>query len=153
MNTKQKFGLFAGIGVIAFLGYRFFRFGETAKNINANIVKVDFNKSTKNVILFLRIINPSSYSIGINSIIGDVYWNDNIVGTLNYLTPVTIEKLSEKIIQLPISMNLSFGGLIADLFSKGGIKKTINGNLKFTGALNSGSVIVPLSFEKQFNLI
>jgi len=151
MARKNVLPWLIGTGAALLAVRFFFRKGQTAKNLNVNVTKVDFNQKNKTFVVFVRIINPGNAAIKINSIVADVKWNGTTSGTLDYRQPVTIGANEEKTLQIPVKTNLELLNLLTDILTKK-VKDIVNGTFELTGVVNAEGLIINFDYSKKINL-
>jgi LEA14-like dessication related protein len=144
LNSTLALGLF-------FAARKLFSKFTTAKSLNYNITKVDFNKNDKTFVVFLRLVNPANSSITLNSVVGDVFWNGTNIATIDFRRPTTLNPNEQIVIQLPIRLNLSATTLIFDLLSRG--VKFVNGVFEVKGVINAENLVLPLEYKNTLNII
>lgn len=152
MKTNKN--IFIGVGalVAGAIAFFVFRKKEAIKALNVNVTKVDFNKQTKNIVVFVRMINPSNASLSVKSIVADVYWKGNAGATIDYRLPFVLKPLEEKIIELPVKLNLQLVTVISDLLT-GKFKEAISGKFELKGNVNAEGIVVPLEYTKEISFI
>ena len=151
--SKSKNPLYAvllgGAGLF-YIGRYLLRKGEAIKNLNVNVVGVDFNKANFGFVVKVRIINPSNAPINIKSIVADALWNNTYAATITYLTPFELKPLEERTIQLPVKANLEWYTLLLDVVMKG--KQALNGTFELKGSVNAEGLVVPLEYKNTFKI-
>ena len=143
--------LWIGGGIATFIAYNIFQKGRTGVNLNISIDGITFDSKAKQGIVIMKIINPLATEITISSIISDVIWNGNTIGTVSLTQPTTIQGLKTTLIRLPISFNLVGGAMfILELVQKG---KNVLSKAKFqvTGKLNANGVLFPIDYVYNFS--
>ena len=125
---------------------------EAIKALNVNVTKLDFNRSTKNIVVFVRMINPSNASLSVKSIVADVYWKGSAGATIDYRQPFVLQPLEEKIIELPVKLNLELVTIITSLLT-GKIKEAISGKFELNGNVNAEGLVVPLQYSKEISFV
>lgn len=131
-----------GLGGVA---YYFYRKKNMQGALRYSIKKVSL-KGT-NILLDLGILNPTSQTATINSVVGDFYIKNTIVGTIQYFGSLKIAGNGET--TLPITIKPSGLGVLSalkNLLSKGGFK---NLSAKIDGTINVNQVAFPLNIEYQ----
>jgi LEA14-like dessication related protein len=144
LNSTLALGLF-------FAARKLFSKFTTAKSLNYNITKVDFNKNDRTFVVFLRLVNPANSSITLNSVVGDVFWNATNIATIDFRRPTTLNPNEQIVIQLPIKLNLSATTLIFDLLARG--LKFVNGVFEVKGVINAENLVLPLEYKNTLNII
>lgn len=142
-----------GLGAGAFLIFRALRLSNAADKLNVKITNVDFNRARRFFVVTCRLINPTRTALSVDSITADALWNDTAIGTINFQQKTEIKPLSEISIDLPVKMNADILSLFGDIFSKGGLKKTINGTFELRGVVSSLGLNFPLEYKNSFKLI
>jgi LEA14-like dessication related protein len=151
---KSNKGLLIGGGILAAgtAAYFLFRKKEAIKALNVNVVKLDFNKSTKNVVVFVRMINPSNASLSVKSIVADVFFKGSAGATIDYRTPFILKPNEEKTIELPIKLNLELITIVSNLLT-GKFKEAISGKFELKGNVNAEGLVVPFEYSKDISFV
>lgn len=142
--------LLVGGGVVL-LGSLVLRKSTAVKTLNVNVTKIDFNKKERTFVVFVRIINGANADIRISSIVGDVIWRGTYGATMDYRLPTTIKALEEKVIQIPVKMNLELITLLQDVITNK--LKTLNGKFEIKGSINAEGMVFPFTYEKDVQII
>lgn len=142
--------LLVGGGVVL-LGSLLLRKSTAVKTLNVNVTKIDFNKKEKTFVVFVRIINGANADIRISSIVGDVIWRGTYGATMDYRIPTTIKSLEEKVIQIPVKMNLELVTLLQDIITNKA--KVLNGKFEIKGSINAEGMVFPFTYEKDVQII
>ena len=89
-----------------------------------------------------RIVNPTSSALTIDSIAGDILLNGQLLSSLSQTDSLSIPGQSESIYTVNIKTPI-FNALttLISLFKN----KTKKINVEFTGSVNSGGIIIPIS--------
>jgi LEA14-like dessication related protein len=151
---KSNKGLLIGGGIVAAgaAAYFLLQKKEAIKALNVNVTKLDFNRSTKNIVVFVRMINPSNASLSVKSIVADVYWKGSAGATIDYRQPFVLQPLEEKIIELPVKLNLELVTIITSLLT-GKFKEAISGKFELNGNVNAEGLVVPLQYSKEISFV
>lgn len=151
---KSNKGLLIGGGIVAAgaAAYFLLQKKEAIKALNVNVTKLDFNRLTKNIVVFVRMINPSNASLSVKSIVADVYWKGSAGATIDYRQPFVLQPLEEKIIELPVKLNLELVTIITSLLT-GKIKEAISGKFELNGNVNAEGLVVPLQYSKEISFV
>lgn len=152
-NMKNK-GILIGAGVVAVgaVAYYVYQKKGAVTSLNVNVTKVDFNSKTKNIVVFLRLINPSNASLKVKSIVADVIWKGSAGATIDYRVPFTLNSLEEKTIELPVKLNLDLLTIVSS-FLTGKIKDAISGKFELKGNVNAEGLIVPIEYSKDISFV
>jgi len=142
----------AGIAGATAVVYFLFQKKEAIKALNVNVTKLDFNRSTKNIVVFVRMINPSNASLSIKSIVADVFWKGSAGATIDYRIPFVLKPNEEKTIELPVKLNLELITIISSLLT-GKIKEAISGKFELNGNINAEGLVVPLQYTKEISFV
>jgi LEA14-like dessication related protein len=154
-KTKTSTKLLIGGASIAAAGaavYYIYQKKQAVASLNVNISKVDFNKQKKTLVVFLRLINPSNASLNIKSIVADVIWQGSAAATIDYRTPIVIKPLDEKILELPVKLNLNLATIVTSLLTSK-ISDVVNGKFEIKGTINAENLVVPFEYAKDIKLI
>jgi len=151
---KSNKGLLIGGGIVAAgaAAYFLLQKKEAIKALNVNVTKLDFNRSTKNIVVFVRMINPSNASLSVKSIVADVFWKGSAGATIDYRQPFVLQPLEEKIIELPVKLNLELVTIITSLLT-GKFKEAISGKFELNGNVNAEGLVVPLQYSKEISFV
>jgi LEA14-like dessication related protein len=151
---KSNKGLLIGGGIVAAgaAAYFLLQKKEAIKALNVNVTKLDFNRSTKNIVVFVRMINPSNASLSVKSIVADVFWKGSAGATIDYRQPFVLQPLEEKIIEIPVKLNLELVTIITSLLT-GKIKEAISGKFELNGNVNAEGLVVPLQYSKEISFV
>lgn len=148
MNNKFLFA-----GVAAFLLWAFIRAGrlaQTVKSLNVNVSGIDWNRNDKTLIVMMRVINPGTTAININSIVGDVIFKGVYTAVIDYRNQTQIKAGEERTLRLPIRLNLDFVQLLTDILQNK--KSAFNGKFEIKGSVNAEGLILPFSYTNDINL-
>jgi LEA14-like dessication related protein len=151
-SKKTNKGLLIGGGVLAAIAYFLFKKQEAVKSLNVNVTKIDYNRSTKNIVVFVRMINPSNASLSVKSIVANVYWKGSAGATIDYRQPFVLKPNEEKTIELPVKLNLELLTIVSDLLT-GKFKEAISGKFELDGVVNAEGLVVPLQYSKEISFI
>lgn len=151
MKKGNYIGWLAAAGGLFLIGRHFFRKSEAVKSLNVNVTKIDFNKSDRTFVVFVRLVNPSNGTITIKSIVGDVIWKGTYGAILDYRTITELKPLEERVIQIPVKLNLELVTLLTDLLSNK-FKNLLNGKFEIKGNVNAEGFVVPFEYAKTINL-
>jgi LEA14-like dessication related protein len=138
-------------GAVLILGAVVLRKSTAVKSLNVNVTKIDFNKKDRTFVVFVRIINPANADITIDSIVGDVIWRGTYGAVMDYRIKTTIEARAERVIQIPVKMNLEFVTLLGDLIKNKA--QVLNGLFEIKGVVNAEGIVAPLNYKKEIKLI
>jgi LEA14-like dessication related protein len=153
-KKKQNQILFISLGVAGAgaLAYFLVQKKEAIKSLNVNVTKIDYNKSNKNIVVFVRLINPSNAKLSVKSIVADVFWKGSAGATIDYRNPFVLGPLEEKIIELPVKLNLELFNVITSLLT-GKLKEALSGKFELKGNVNAEGLVVPLFYEKDISFV
>ena len=150
MNGKLIAAGIIGFAALKFLGGQ----KQAADSITYSVAKVDWTKKNKTFLISLRLANPSSSAVVVDNINGVVSWNGNQFGSLTKFDKTTIAAGGETTVNLSVKPNaIEALGILSDLFSKGGVKKVINGTFKLAANISSLGLLFPVNYEKNFKLV
>lgn len=153
MPQKKKSPLYPILisgGLLLVVGRLILRKGEAVKSLNVNVTRVDYNRTSKNFVLFVRIINPANSTITVKSIVGDILWNGTYGATLSYLKETIIGAGEERTIQIPVKPNLDWVNLITEVLKKG--KQAFNGTFEIKGVVNAEGLVVPFTYKNTIKI-
>lgn len=154
MPQKKKSPLYPILisgGLLLVVGRLILRKGEAVKSLNVNVTRVDYNRTSKNFVLFVRIINPANSTITVKSIVGDILWNGTYGATLSYLQETELKPLEERTLQIPVKPNLEWTKLVLDIIQKGA--KALNGTFEVKGVVNAEGLVVPFTYKNEIKII
>jgi LEA14-like dessication related protein len=152
MKNNKIFLIGGGVLTAGVIAYFLYQKKQAIKSLNVNVTKVDYNKSTRNVVVFVRMINPSNASLRVKSIVADVYWKGSAGATIDYRTPFELKPLEEKTIELPVKLNLELVSIITDILT-GKFKDAISGKFELKGNVNAEGLVVPLEYTKEISFV
>jgi LEA14-like dessication related protein len=134
------------------IAYWVLRKKEAISALNVNVTKLDYNKANRNVVVFVRLINPSNASLRVKSIVADVYWKGSAGATIDYRTPFDLKPLEERTIELPVKLNLELVSIITDILT-GKFKEAISGKFELKGNVNAEGLVVPFEYAKDISFV
>jgi LEA14-like dessication related protein len=151
---KSNKDLLIGGGILAAgtAVYFLLRKKEAIAALNVNVTKIDYNRSTKNIVVFVRMINPSNANLSVRSIVADVYWKGSAGATIDYRIPFVLKPNEEKTIELPVKLNLELLTIISN-FLTGKFKEAISGKFELNGNVNAEGLVVPLQYSKEISFV
>lgn len=134
--------IIAGAGLILFY---FLSKAKAGKSLKINFYDISFGSGSGFNVpdLFVRfqIINPSSTAITIDSIVGDLYINDDNFATISNIEKFTIP--AKQTILYKVKVQIGILNAVTSLYTlfknKQKMKVTFNGNV------NSSGVIIPIN--------
>lgn len=147
--------LLIGGGILAtalLIGRAILQKGEAVKALNVNVTGLDFNKKERTFIVKLRLINPANAALKIKSIVGDVIWKGSAAATIDYRNEFTLKSNEERIINLPIKLNLELATVVTDLIF-GKFKDALSGKFEIDANVNAEGLVVPFKYEKTVKLL
>jgi LEA14-like dessication related protein len=129
-------------GVLLGVGYYFYRKKTLGDNARFSFDAIKL--SGTNIIVTLGILNSTSASATLKSIVGDLLINENIIATASTFVPVNI--LPNQKTQFNLTFVPSASGVLTSLKSviKTGIK---NVKAKFVGNANVNGLNIPLDIK------
>ena len=98
MKSNKELLIGGGIAAAGAVAFFLLQKRKTIKALNVNVTKVDFNSATKNVVVFVRLINPSNTSLSVNSIVANVIWKGSAGATIDYRIPFVLKPNEKKTI-------------------------------------------------------
>jgi LEA14-like dessication related protein len=152
MKTNNILLIGGGIALAGGIAYFIYNKKGAVKALNVNVTKLDYNSSSKNIVVFVRMINPSNASLSVKSIVADVYWKGSAGATIDYRIPFVLKPNEEKTIELPVKLNLELLTIVTSLLS-GKIKEAISGKFELKGNVNAEGLIVPLEYSKDISFV
>lgn len=134
------------------LGYFLYtRLSKATQSIDVAIKGISLNLKAANVFsvpvnVTMTISNGSLVSAKFNSFTGDLLYNGNVIGRINYLNPIILNPTSAQDITIPVNISTTAAGrqLIDILLS--GVK---NINLGVKGNLVSAAGVFPVNSSYQ----
>lgn len=141
MKVSHIFGFALLVGG----AYYFFSRKSLVKNAKFSFQKMSINWKKKQILIGIGVQNPTSSSVTIDSISGELLVNGNSLATIENNTKITIQGKANSII--PLILKPSLVGLFAQvraLLAKGDKGKKKKVNAKFVGVANLGGLIIPL---------
>ena len=152
MKSNKTLLIGGGILAAGAAAYFLLRKKEAIAALNVNVVKLDYNRSTKNIVVFVRLINPSNASLSVRSIVADVFWKGSAGATIDYRIPFVLKPNEEKTIELPVKLNLELLTIVTSLLS-GKFKEAISGKFELKGNVNAEGLVVPLEYTKEISFV
>lgn len=136
--------IIAGIvGIAAWFAYAK---KESAAILNYYLkgLSIDFDGITPILNINVVVQNPSNEFYQVNSIVADVFADDELIGNLSTFTTVKIPPTSE--VTIPVKVRLKLLGIVTDIIdlikNKSGIPKT----LIFEGIINASGFVLPFNY-------
>jgi LEA14-like dessication related protein len=115
-----------------------------AKKLRVYFKDVFFGKASgfriPDIFARFRIVNPTNTDLTVDSIAGDIYFNKNLLASIQNLSKVTIPANSE--IVYPIKIEASAFNIALTLYNF--IKNKSKVNISFEGTVNSSGFVIPL---------
>lgn len=138
--------LFIAAGLLAFGLFAF-------KNLNfvnkleweINDVRVSIGFFNSQIKLDVALKNNTNTVVNLDSIVGVISVNNQIIGNVNYTTPLTIE--ANKTTILTISTNIINSTFLIELLQ---LIQNKNAIVNFKGTLNAQGLIVPINYDYKF---
>lgn len=138
--------LFIAAGLLAFGLFAF-------KNLNfVNKLEWEINNVSASIGFFnsqlkldVALKNNTDTVVNLNSIVGVISVNSQIIGNVNYTTPLTIE--AGKTTILTISTNIINSTFLIELLQ---LIQNKNAIVNFKGTLNAQGLIVPINYDYKF---
>ena len=139
------------IGAAAFLLYSFLRKGKALGNLvfhPHSLKDIKFEGITPVMTLGLAVQNTSNQSFTLNSIAGELYANNYLIGNIASFSAQTISPNSEKVIF--IKARLSLLGIVTDMINA--IKNgTWTQTLELESTANIDNLQVPVDLKYKFS--
>lgn len=146
-NNRNIF--IVGAGVLGLLAYSLFRKARTLKNLNFNVKDIPFDIKKRTAGIDLAVINPTKDQITLNSVVCDLIFQGDAVGTVKYLKDTVIAGQSEIIIRMPLQINaLSVISLFTTLVSSK--QKTLE--FKIKGTASADGILFPVDIKYSYDL-
>ena len=131
----------------ALIVYHLWRESSAAGNLvftPGNVTNMAFSGSTPVVAFTINVQNTSTTDLLLNSIAGNLYSNNTLVGNVSNFSPVTIAANSQTV--LPVNASFQILGIANDLISAFQSGSTQQ-NLELEGFANVGGAQVPLDLK------
>lgn len=113
-----------------------------------SLVPVDFQvNSLTNMVLKMQIVNPSESDFTIDSLAANIYYQNQLIGSISKADPFTIKKTDTSIVAFTVTpqTGAAIASLITILLQKDSSKTvTILGSYKYLG--------IPMSINKTISL-
>lgn len=138
-----------GAGIVGLLAFNFIKKGVALSRLNFAIKGFDFNIKKKAGFVDLRIINPGSEAVTINSIVCDVLVQEEAVGTIKYLKDQLINGRSEVVIKIPIQVNVI---AVTTLAVKLATSKQEKIDFQIKGNASADNVLFPVNVTYSYDL-
>lgn len=152
MKTNNILLIGGGLALAGGIAYFIYNKSGAVKALNVNVTKLDYNRSSKTIVVFVRMINPSNASLSVRSIVADVFWKGSAGATIDYRVPFVLKPNEEKTIELPVKLNLELLTIVTSLL-QGKFKEAISGKFELKGNVNAEGLIVPLEYSKEISFV
>lgn len=143
MQKNTTIALLLCAGVI----YAVSLYGKTtaAKNLKVLFQGLKFEKSGSGnllpaLLLSFKIINPSSNTLQINSIVGDIFLNDSLLSTVEQTNPINIPANNISIYTIKLQTGIT--NVLQSFLSL--IRKKQKAVIRFEGVANSSGFMIPI---------
>ena len=147
MANKNIF--IVGAGILGLIAYSLFRKARTLKNLNFNVKDIPFDIKRKNASIDLAVINPTKDPITLNSVVCDLIFQGDAVGTVKYLKDTVISGQSEIILRMPLQINaLSVISLFTTLVSS----KQKKLEFRIKGTAGADGILFPVDIKYSYDL-
>lgn len=146
MNRNTLMLLVAGAG--AFLLYTLQRKSQVARSVQFSFDKLSVSLKNKTIQFVMGILNPASGSVLVKSVVGQIYFNEKSIASVETFQPITIE--GNKKTQLNLLIRPSGVGifqLIIDFIKLKQSNQRASANIVFKGFANVDNVTMPISTE------
>jgi LEA14-like dessication related protein len=148
MNAKYLL-----IGLAAWMGVTYFQKSQAAARLNYIVQRVNirFEGITPILEILIGIQNPTSQTLTVSSIIGDLRLNGNYMAQIYGYSRTVIQPHS--VSPLAITARLSLTGLygeVKDIISaitNGNFNALLNQVVSFKGVINAEGVNIPMAFD------
>lgn len=92
------------------IGYYLYANVKSIDNITTQVEGINIKGGLLNLELLinLKILNPTGYNIDLQALQAGVYVNQDVIGDIDYNTPVTIQSKGSKNIIVPVFLNPVF---------------------------------------------
>jgi len=149
MDKQNRNLLIVGAGVLGLIAYSLFRKARTLKNLNFAIKGIDLDIKKKTASVDLRVINPTKGQITINSVVCDVLFQDEAIGTVKYLKDTIIAGQSEVILRMPVAVNpIAIASLVLTILSS----KQKSLSFKIKGTASADNILFPVDIDYSYDL-
>jgi LEA14-like dessication related protein len=149
MDQKNRNIFIVAAGVVGLIAYSFFRKARTLTNLNFAIKDIPFDLKKKTASVEMRIINPTKNQITLNSVVCDLVFQGDAVGTVKYLKDTIITPQSEVTVRLPIQINpVAVLSLFTTLLN--GKQDSIE--FKITGTASADNIMLPVDLVYTYDL-
>jgi LEA14-like dessication related protein len=149
MDKQNRNLLIVGAGVLGLIAYSLFRKARTLTNLNFAIKGIDLDIKKKTASVDLRVINPTKGQITINSVVCDVLFQDEAIGTVKYLKDTIIAGQSEVILRMPVTVNpIAIASLVLTILSS----KQKSLSFKIKGTASADNILFPVDIDYSYDL-
>jgi hypothetical protein len=149
MDKQNRNLLIVGAGVLGLIAYSLFRKARTLTNLNFAIKGIDLDIKKKTASVDLRVINPTKGQITINSVVCDVLFQDEAIGTVKYLKDTIIAGQSEVILRMPVAVNpIAIASLVLTILSS----KQKSLSFKIKGTASADNILFPVDIDYSYDL-
>jgi hypothetical protein len=137
--NKNLLLLLAAFGTAGYFFYKKKQVTTAATSVRFNLKQIKL--SGTNIILKLGVLNASSQSATLKSIVGDLVLSGNTIATVKTFNPVSIKPAAETDIELTlVPTGVGIVTTIANLVTGKKIK-----GFTFTGKANVNNMLIPIS--------
>ena len=129
---------------IAAAGYYVARKYNLSQKVSFEFINVDFNGGflSSSLTLNINVVNPTSATVTVKNLIGDVFFNGVHVGTCNMVDAAFIAAKTKT----PISLNCQLKSLAVVTTIIAAISQKL-GVFKFKGSVTADGIRLPVNFE------
>tara|TARA_R110000868_G_scaffold411573_1_gene705442 strand:- start:5542 stop:6009 length:468 start_codon:yes stop_codon:yes gene_type:complete len=129
------------LGIVYWLYKKYVVKAITAANLNIKVSDINFPKK----IIVLSITNPYKSDLLVDSIQGDLIFNDNSFASFSNFDKINIAKNSTTKLNLRVKLNLlNAAGILTDLIGKNKEQRKeyfLKGNFRVQGTANSSGLL------------
>jgi len=142
----KKYGVVIGALVVgAFLYFR--SKAKAGGNVKVYLDGLSLDKSKglsiPNINANFKLVNPTSTPLSVNSITGEIYYNDNLISNVQNLSKIDIPARAE--INYSIKVKTPVISLLSSIISFFvNKKKGVKAKITFKGNINSTGVLIPI---------
>ena len=117
---------------ILFVAYLVYEKYKVAKKYKITFSNLDFGDFTINepiINVIVNINNPTTTSVVVNNLTGNLYLDYKLIGNVDGFKPITIES-GDTLVKIPVTLDLINVLQIIQLLKKGGYQLYFNGEIK-----------------------
>jgi hypothetical protein len=144
MNVMQT-GLLLTGAVIAWNAFNKAQASGTLNFYPASVSNISFDGITPVISLGIMAQNPSGQSFTVNSLVGNLFANDTLIGNVSSFTNTTIQPNSQQLYTVNVRMSLL--GIVTDLIKSFRHETGLQQEIEFNAWANVNGYTLPLKLK------